>query len=230
MNCNRIREANRQAREMRELIQKCRWSQVLQKAEERPVLLVWNQMEENYGESIFWRIWEEDRWVGRDCVRILLQHPNLARCANIVSLGEAQFSKDGRDYFVRGTLTGLLAGTGEIGLLEEALDCGLDVDGWDGESWYEDEYGLYHFRGERGCMLQCIEGFHRRHREAVEDDISFRETTPLLVAILRENVEMVDLLIRRGASFAPKSELCKNYLRTCDSWTIRDHLKEAYGG
>ncbi|MBQ4504108.1 MAG: ankyrin repeat domain-containing protein, partial [Firmicutes bacterium] len=86
--------------------------------------------------------------------------------------------------------------------------------------------GMYFFSQPSGCSL---------HQNRCHPYRSYRlfgenETTPLLIAIMKEDVDMVRLLIQYGATFVPEGELCQEYLKELSSWTIRKLLEDAYGG
>lgn len=226
---DRIRDANEAAMRISENISNNRWKEVLRAVEEWPELLFWNRIEANQAGCLFIRIWEEDRWAGRDCVRVLLKKPELLKKLSIPNYGNSTFSFRNAEYWVSGPLTGILAGAGETELLEEVLKAGLNVDGWTEGGWYEGKDGLYHFENQAGCSIYR-QDTRRYHNRPQYPSVRQNETTPLLIAILREDVEMVQLLVRYGATFVPDSELCQSYLKELDSWTIRDLLKETYGG
>ena len=230
MSCdwNRIRKNREKIMALEQAIDKCQWNDVLNMVEQQPLLLFWDEVGGEMGENLFLRVWEEDRWVGRDCVRILFRHPELARCVGVNNYGRSTFNVGVLEYSVSGTLLGFLVGAGEVDLVKEGLEIGLDPDGWKGANWYRDETGLYHFRYSATCTIQKEKWLNPRGIMGV--DRLPKETTPLLIAIFKENVDLVKLLIRHGASFSFQWALCQRYVEDCSSWTIRNLLKEAYGG
>ncbi|MBQ1215042.1 MAG: hypothetical protein IIX88_01770 [Firmicutes bacterium] len=230
MNCNwnRIERADQAADAIALAIKQCRWKDVLTAVEAWPELLFWERLEANMGTNMFIQIWEEDWWIGRQIVRMLLKKPGFWNKVSLANYGTSTFQVNGEEYWVFGPLLGFLAGAGELELMKEALEAGLDPDGWNDGGWYEGTDGLYCFNNHCNCSLYKHNNHLRRgHPYRVVDN---NDTTPLLIAILREDVEMVKLLIRYGATFVPEGELCQDYLKELSSWTIRDLLEEAYGG
>ncbi|MBO5666465.1 MAG: ankyrin repeat domain-containing protein [Firmicutes bacterium] len=227
MNCNwnRLERANRAAGDVALAIKQNRWKDVLKAVEEWPELLFWDRLEANMGTNLFLQVWEEDRWIGRQIVRMLLERPGFWNKISLPNYGFSTFQVNREDHWVFGPLLGLLAGAGELELMEEGLKAGLDPNGWTDGGWYEGTEGFYYFNQPSSCSLH--KNSHRGHPFKVVEN---NETTPLLIAILRDDVEMVKLLIRYGAAFVPKGKLCQDYLKELSSWTIRDLLAEAYGG
>ena len=228
MNCNwnRIERANEAADQMALSIKQNRWKDVKKAAEEWPELLFWEPLEVNMGANLFLQIWEEDRWVGRDIIRMLLKRPELLKKISLANYGTSTFQVDRNDYWIFGPLMGFLAGAGELDLMEDALKAGLDPDGWTDGGWHEGTDGMYFFGQPSGCSIHQ----HRFHPYRSYRLFGENETTPLLIAIMREDVDMVRLLIEYGATFVPEGELCQEYLKELSSWTIRKLLNDAYGG
>jgi len=225
-NWNRMERANEPAEQIALSIKQNRWKDVKKATEEWPELLFWEPLEANMGSNLFLQIWEEDRWVGRDIVRMLLKRPDLLNKVSLANYGISTFQVNRNEYWVYGPMLGLLAGAGELALMEEALKAGLDPDGWTDGGWYEGTDGMYFFSQPSGCSLHQ----NRCHPYRSYHLFGENETTPLLIAIMREDVDMVRLLIQYGATFVPEGELCQEYLKELSSWTIRKLLNDAYGG
>ncbi|MBR6500633.1 MAG: hypothetical protein IKT25_03885, partial [Firmicutes bacterium] len=79
MNCNwnRIERADQAADHIALAIKQCRWKDVRTAVEAWPELLFWERLEANMGTNMFIQIWEEDWWIGRQIVRMLLKKPGF---------------------------------------------------------------------------------------------------------------------------------------------------------